>query len=85
MIEHVASSDFWQCYRALPREVRRKAVESFHRLKADPRHPGLHFKPVGRYWSARVGAHHRALAVRDNSTFVWFWIGTHAEYDRLIA
>ena len=84
MISHVASRQFWQHYRALPRDIRRVAVAAFRRIQANPNHPGVRLKKVGPYWSARVGAHHRALAVRDNSTIVWFWIGTHAEYDRLI-
>jgi hypothetical protein len=28
--------------------------------------------------------HYRALAVADGSDLVWFWIGTHAEYDRIL-
>jgi hypothetical protein len=57
-------------------------------LKADPRHPSLHFKQVGRtkqLWSLRVGAHHRALAVEKPEGLVWFWIGPHAEYDQLLS
>jgi hypothetical protein len=50
-------------------------------LKQDPRHPSLHFKKVGRFWSARVGAHYRALAVEASDGLVWFWIGNHADYD----
>jgi len=26
----------------------------------------------------------RALAVQDGEGFVWFWIGDHREYERLI-
>jgi hypothetical protein len=54
-------------------------------LKQNPYHPSLHFKKVGSYWSARIGGHHRALAVQASDGFIWFWIGTHAEYDKLIA
>jgi hypothetical protein len=53
-------------------------------LKADPQHPSLHFKNVGRFWSARVDARYRALAVRDGEDLVWFWIGDHDSYERLI-
>src|SRR5437763_23499 len=56
----------------------------FALLKRDPRHPSLHFKRVGRYWSARVGLRYRALAVEVDDVYVWFWIGSHADYDRLI-
>jgi len=52
--------------------------------KKAPRHPSLQFKKVGPYWSARVGARHRALAAEASDGFVWFWIGTHAEYDKLL-
>jgi hypothetical protein len=44
----------------------------------------LHFKKVGRLWSVRVGIHYRATAVEDDQAVVWFWIGHHSEYDRLI-
>ncbi|MFZ1060336.1 MAG: hypothetical protein WAP47_14205 [Candidatus Rokuibacteriota bacterium] len=60
---HHASPDFWACYRALPASVRELANKAFELLKADPQHPSLHFKKVGRFRSARVGLHHRALAV----------------------
>ena len=81
---HHATSAFWACYRAFPEGVREVADQAFAHLKQDPRYPSLHFKKVGPYWSARVGSHHRALAVETNDGLVWFWIGTHAEYDKLL-
>jgi len=60
------------------------ADRAFAILKADPRHPSLHFKKVGRFLSARVGLHHRALAVETSDGALWFWIGSHADYDKLI-
>ena len=63
LLTHHATADFWACYRALPPAVRQLADQAFERLKADPRYPSLHFKKVGRFWSARVGDRHRALAV----------------------
>jgi hypothetical protein len=83
-VTHHASPRFWQAYDALPAEVQRLADENYELLKRDPRHPSLHFKKVGRFWSVRVGLHYRALAVQQDSDLVWFWIGSHAEYDRLI-
>ena len=53
-------------------------------LKRDPRHPSLQFKKVGRYWSIRVGLRYRALAVDVDGGYLWFWIGSHADYDKLI-
>jgi hypothetical protein len=83
-VNHRATPRFWQAYHALPPEVRELADAAYALLKRDPRHPSLHFKKVGRFWSARVGAHHRALAVQEAEAVVWFWIGRHDEYDRLI-
>jgi hypothetical protein len=68
----------------LPEEIRRQADKQFEVLKRDPAHPSLRFKKVGRYWSARVNLEIRVLAVEDDSDLVWFWIGDHKEYERII-
>lgn len=81
---HFATARFWSCYAALPEAVQKLADENFELLKLNASHPSLHFKRVGAYWSARVGLHYRALAVADDDALVWFWIGHHNEYDRLI-
>ncbi len=83
-MKHRASRKFWQFYRRLPIEVQRLADKNYELLKASPDHPSLHFKQVGRYWSVRVGMQYRALAVREDDEFVWFWIGTHSEYNAII-
>ena len=64
--------------------IRQLADQAFERLKRDPFYPSLHFKKVGRYWSVLVGSHHRSLAVETADGLVWFWIGTHADYDKLV-
>ena len=81
---HRTTPQFWKRFEALPVEVQQLARKNFTLLKSDPRHPSLQFKPLGEYWSVRVGLHYRALVVADGADFVWTWIGTHAEYDRLI-
>jgi len=83
-LTHHASPDFWTCYRALPASIQQLSDRAFALLKADQHHPSLHFKKVGRFWSARVGLHHRAVGVEAPDGIVWFWIGTHAGYDKLI-
>jgi hypothetical protein len=84
-MKHRASPRFWACYQALPAEVRQLADRYYTLLRQDPHHPSLHFKKVDKFWSVRVGLHYRSLAVESGSDLVWFWIGTHSEYDRLIA
>jgi hypothetical protein len=68
----------------LPAEIQELARENYELLKVNPYHPSLHFKRVSRFWSVRVGRSYRALGVDATDGIVWFWIGTHAEYDRLI-
>jgi len=83
-VRHSASSSFWQAYQALPASVRKAADKSFDLLKQNPSHPSLHFKPVGRFLSARIGLHHRALGVSIDGGVLWFWIGSHTDYERMI-
>ncbi len=82
---HRTEPDFWRYFGELPDHVQRLARRNFNRLKDDPRYASLHFKKVGVYWSVRVGRSHRAIAYEDGEDFVWVWIGTHAEYDRMIS
>ena len=85
-MNHRASPAFWAKYRSLPEDLRQLADRKYQLLKDNPRHPSLHLKKVGRYWSVRIGAHHRALGVEaTDGAVVWFWIGSHADYDQLTA
>ncbi|MGH9594498.1 MAG: hypothetical protein ACRD5L_15510 [Bryobacteraceae bacterium] len=85
-MKHLASRDFWDAYNRLPSDVRALADRAYAHLKQDPKHPSRHFKRLRNtaYWSVRVGLHHRALAREIDGGYLWGWIGTHAEYDRLI-
>ena len=83
-MKHRASRDYWVGYHRLPENVREIADRCFALLKANPAHPSLHFKKVGRFWSVRVGIHYRAVAVESGNDLVWFWIGHHDQYERLI-
>ncbi len=67
---HRATAQFWQRYRSLPQEVLDRADKAFALLREPPRHPSLHFKKVGAFWSARVDLAHRALAVEDGDDFI---------------
>jgi len=84
-VNHRTTSDFWACYRQLPRHIQKLAGKNFALLRANPYHPSLHFKKVtAELWSVRVGINYRALEADEHDTVIWFWIGPHAEYDRLI-
>jgi hypothetical protein len=81
---HRTTPQFWQRYNGLTRDVRDSADKAFSLLKQNPRHPSLQFKKVGGFWSARVDLSHRALAVPDGDDFLWVWIGSHDEYERIL-
>ncbi len=84
-MKNFASPRFWSHYQALPAEIRGLADKNFDLLRRDPRHPSLRLKKVGVFWSARVGLDHRAIAKERPEVLLWIWIGSHDEYERLIA
>ena len=81
---HRTTKRFWESYEILTKQVRELADKNFQLLKRNPRHPSLHFKKIDKLWSARVGVAHRTLAVKDGEDFIWTWIGTHDDYERMI-
>lgn len=83
-MNHFATPEFWFHYRQLPDRIRELADKQFQLLRTDPRHPSLRLKKVGRFWSARVGLRHRALAIERDEGLVWFWIGPHDRYEQLL-
>lgn len=83
-MKHSANPSFWACYEQLPTSIQNLADKKFELLKTNPKHPSLHLKKVGKYWSARVGRKYRTIAVELDEGLIWFWIGTHPEYERLL-
>jgi hypothetical protein len=83
-MKHFASAKFWSHYEDLPKEIKDLADKNFELLKKDPKHPSLHFKQIGILWSVRVGRHYRALGLDKPGGIIWFWVGSHADYDKLI-
>lgn len=81
---HRTTNRFWKCIENLPEHIQRISKKNFELLKTNPSHPSLHFKKVGKLWSVRAGMNHRALAVEDGKEFIWVWVGTHDEYERMI-
>jgi hypothetical protein len=78
---------FREAFASLPSDVRRQAQRAYRLFLRDPRHPSLRFKKVDKesdVYSVRIGLGYRALGVMQGSIVVWFWIGSHAECDRLL-
>ena len=77
--------EFWRHFERLPAEIQLLAKKDFELLKENPRHPSLRLKKAGKFWTARVGIHYRAVAKERAEGLNWFWIGHHSEYDRLLS
>jgi hypothetical protein len=72
-------------YHELPQNIRRSAREAFKKFSTNPSHPGLHLERLkfdSRAWSVRITRNYRAVARRYDDDWLWFWIGSHAEFDQ---
>jgi hypothetical protein len=81
--------DFIKLFRELPERVQRTARKNYRLWRETPGHPSLEFKPVEaaeNHFSIRVGVGWRAVGVlrKADDTIIWFWIGSHSEYDYLL-
>lgn len=83
-MNHFTDPEFWIHYNDLPPEIRQLADKNFKLMKMNPRHPSVRLKKLGDFWSARVVLSFRALAKECREGLVWFWIGSHADYDALL-
>lgn len=76
---------FWKCFDVLPPEIQQLARHRHQLWQKHPFHPSLHFKELqSGVWSARINQKYRALARQQGDLFVWFWIGTHDQYEAKI-
>jgi len=83
-MKHFATPAFWNAYANLPLQVRNLADKNYALLTRNPNHASLRFKRLGKYWTVRVGLRYRAIAIDGGDDVVWFWIGSHSDYDKLI-
>jgi hypothetical protein len=76
---------FWTAYHNLPSPIQDAARKAYRFFRAEPHHPSLQFKKIhGAVYSVRVTRGYRALGRLDGERVTWFWIGNHADYDRLV-
>ena len=81
------TSRFREAFANLPEPIKDQARQAYKRFENNPDHPSLRFKKVHEtdpIYSVRVGLKYRAVGIRTDDEMVWFWIGIHADYDRLL-
>jgi len=82
------TDDFRKSFRKLPSRIQRQAQKNYKRWKQNPHHPSLEFKQVHQskpIYCVRVAIGWRALGLKQGNKVTWFWIGSHSDYDTLIA
>jgi hypothetical protein len=77
-------------FAVLPKAIQHETRQAYQQFWQDPSHSGLSFKAITRkngdqYWSVRNSLHYHALALMEGNDLYWFWIRTHAEYNKLLA
>jgi hypothetical protein len=86
-VESRTTKRFRRSFADLPVDVQRDANRAYRTFLDNPGHPSLQFKKLEGFddiYSARVGLAYRALAAVKGDRVVWFWIGSHDDYDRLV-
>jgi hypothetical protein len=87
VISHT-NKQFRKLLRKLPRDVQKQARQAYLTWMDDPWHRSLRFKPIHNtepIYSVRISLGWRAVGVRSGDTVIWYWIGSHGDYDKLIA
>jgi len=78
---------FWRSYDELPAGIKKQAREAYHLFEEDPHYPSLHFKRIHSsrpIFSVRISRDYRAVGIIHDDEIVWFWIGSHSDYDKLV-
>lgn len=82
------TEQFRKALAGLPHQVQNQARQAYRQFQCDPKHPSLRFKPAHTtlpVYSARIGKGYRALGQKDEKGIVRFWVGSHADYDKLLS
>lgn len=86
-MKSLTTAQFWKLYHSLPRDIQWRADKAYELWRLNPQAQGLTFKRVGKrlpVYSVRIGQSYRALGLLEGDAILWFWIGAHDEYERLL-
>jgi hypothetical protein len=78
---------FRKSFAELPQKIQKNALKAYRVWRQNPHHSSLQFKRVHAMlpiFSVRVGLGWRAVGIRKADTMIWYWIGSHDEYDALL-
>lgn len=86
-MKSVTTSKFRACLEKLPDHIQIKARKSYRLWLTNSLHPSLQFKQIhstSPIYAVRISLGYRALGILEEDTMVWFWIGSHEEYNSMI-
>ena len=86
-MKSVTTEKFRKAFSKLPQDVQENARSAYQKWKLNSNKGSLRFKqihPQKPIYSVRVGLSYRALGIKEESTMIWFWIGSHEDYNNLI-
>jgi hypothetical protein len=84
----VTTERFRKAYAKLPEHIQEQAKKTYRNWKKDLNYPGIQFKQIHKtepIYSIRITLSYRAIGIKEKNTIIWFWIGSHAEYDKVIS
>lgn len=83
--EHIQDQDFINLVERLPQALQNRVARQFQVLPENPLYPSLHFKKVSAgLWSIRISDDYRSLGYEDDGRIIWYWIGPHSEYEKML-
>ena len=86
-MKSLTTTEFRKLFANLPKQVQEQTRAAYRQFKKDPSYPSLRFKKVHPelpIYSARISKSYRAVGQLEGDTVIWFWVGSHAEYDKLM-
>ncbi len=87
MISHTTDR-FRKAFAELPKEVQHQAKDAYKQFKQNPFYPSLRFKRMHStkpIYSVRISVEYRAVGIQDENEIIWFWIGSHDDYAKLLS
>ena len=71
----------------VPKQIQTQTRNAYRKFKQNPNYPSLRFKKVHPklpIYSVRINKDYRAVGQLYKDTVIWFWIGSHSEYETLL-
>jgi hypothetical protein len=84
----VTTERYRKAFAQLPEHIQEQARKAYRLWKKNPHHLSLQFKCVHKteqVYSVRISLSFRAIGVKEKDTMIWFWIGSHNDYDKMLS